>query len=255
MSRRPIIAGNWKMYKTVKEAVSLAGEIASATLGLEDRDIVIAPPFTALADVGRILKKHVALAAQNVSWENEGAYTGEVSPIMLNDVGCEYVIIGHSERRHIFGEPDEMISRKLKAALREGLRPIFCIGEKLEEREAGRTWGVLEDQMRKGLRGVAAEDMDRIVVAYEPVWAIGTGKTATDEQAEAAHVFVRGLVERTFDKKIARDLRILYGGSVKPDNVDGLMSQPNIDGVLVGGASLQAVSFLRIVNFVRQSSI
>lgn len=250
MARKPIVAGNWKMYKTIPEAVALGNTLRSGASGILDREVVVAPPFTALAAVAKTLEgSGIALSGQNTCWENEGAYTGEISPIMLKDVGCRYVIIGHSERRHIFGERDEPIARKIKAALDAGLQPIFCIGETLEERENGETLAVLRRQVREGLKLIQGADMNRVVIAYEPVWAIGTGKTATNEQAQEAHSFIRTLLEELFEKNIASDLRILYGGSVKVGNVDGLMAQPDIDGVLVGGASLEADSFLRIIKF------
>lgn len=250
MPRKPIVAGNWKMYKTIPEAAALVNKLRSETSGLLDREVVVAPPFTALMAVARALEgSGIALSAQNSCWENEGAYTGEISPLMLKDVGCQYVIIGHSERRHTFGETDDMIAQKIKALLAVGLKPIFCVGEILPEREAGETLAVLERQVKKGLKLVQGVDMCKVVIAYEPVWAIGTGKTATNEQAQEAHSFIRNLIERIFNKNIASDLRILYGGSVKPGNVDGLMTQPDIDGVLVGGASLEADSFLGIIRF------
>lgn len=252
MARKPIVAGNWKMYKTIPEAVALGNTLRSGASGILDREVVVAPPFTALAAVAKTLEgSGIALSGQNTCWENEGAYTGEISPLMLKDVGCRYVIIGHSERRHIFGERDETIARKIKAALDASLQPIFCIGETLEERETGETLAVLRRQVKEGLKLIQGADMNKVVIAYEPVWAIGTGKTATNEQAQEAHSFIRTLLEELFEKNIASDLRILYGGSVKVGNVDGLMAQPDIDGVLVGGASLEADSFLRIIKFER----
>ncbi|HED00010.1 MAG TPA: triose-phosphate isomerase [Proteobacteria bacterium] len=252
MPRKPIVAGNWKMYKTIPEAMALINALRSGASGISDREIVVAPPFTALAAAARALDgSGISLSAQNTCWENEGAYTGEVSPTMLKDVGCRYVIIGHSERRHIFGERDETIARKIRAALDASLQPIFCIGETLEERETGETLAVLRRQVKEGLKLIRGADMGRVVIAYEPVWAIGTGKTATNEQAQESHSFIRTLLEGLFEKNIASDLRILYGGSVKAGNVDGLMAQPDIDGVLVGGASLEADSFLRIIKFER----
>lgn len=252
MARKPIVAGNWKMYKTIPEAVALVNTLRFGASGILDREVVVAPPFTALAAVARALEgSGIALSAQNTCWENEGAYTGEISPLMLKDVGCKYIIIGHSERRHIFGDTDGLIARKIKATVLAGLKPIFCIGETLQERETGETLAVLKRQVKEGLKLVQGADMDKIVIAYEPVWAIGTGKTATNAQAQEAHSFIRTLLEELFEKNIASDLRILYGGSVKAGNVDGLMAQPDIDGVLVGGASLEADSFLRIIKFQR----
>jgi len=252
MPRKPIVAGNWKMYKTIPEAVALINTLRSGASGISDREIVVAPPFTALAAVAKALDgSGISLSGQNTCWENEGAYTGEVSPAMLKDVGCRYVIIGHSERRHIFGERDETIARKIRAALDAGLQPIFCIGETLEERETGETLTVLRRQVKEGLKLIQGADMDKVAIAYEPVWAIGTGKTATNEQAQEAHSFIRTLLEGLFEKNIASDLRILYGGSVKAGNVDGLMAQPDIDGVLVGELHLRPILFLRIIKFKR----
>ncbi|MBV5318286.1 MAG: triose-phosphate isomerase [Desulfobulbaceae bacterium] len=250
MSRRPLIAGNWKMHLTLDEAVQLAKAVATASAGCSDRDIMIAPAFTALAAVVAAVKEtHILVAAQNVSWENQGAYTGEISPVMLKDLGINSVIIGHSERRHIFGENDAMINRRLRAALDADILPILCIGETLEEREAGATLTVLESQLRGGLEQVRKEQAARVVLAYEPVWAIGTGKTASKEQAQEVHAFLRQFLEGLYEKNIAETVRILYGGSVKPDNIDELMAQPDIDGVLVGGAALKAESFKRIICF------
>ncbi len=252
MKRRPLIAGNWKMHKTVPETLAYIEAFKPLVAGVEDRDIMLAPPFTALDAAQRALEgTNIALGAQNCHWEEEGAFTGEVSPRMLADLGVTYVILGHSERRHIFGETDEMIRRKLEAALRHELIPILCIGERLEEREAGKTLSVLERQLKEGLKGLSASDLKDLVVAYEPVWAIGTGKTATPEQAEEAHAFCRKLLAGMFGEEFAERTRILYGGSVKPENVVGLMARPDIDGALVGGASLKPDVFARIVCFGR----
>ncbi|MEA3466967.1 MAG: triose-phosphate isomerase [Thermodesulfobacteriota bacterium] len=251
MKRRPLLAGNWKMHRTVLEAYHLVTEIGKCAAGLDDRDVILAPPFIAIAKVAEVLKgSDVEVAAQNVCWEEEGAFTGEISPKMLKAVGATAVIIGHSERRQIFHEDHEIINKRLKGALKFGLMPIFCIGETLEERESEKTFEILEEQLRKGLAGVSSEDMKKTVVAYEPVWAIGTGKTATKEQAQEVHAFIRKLLAEMFEKDIADSVRILYGGSVKPDNVDELMAQPDIDGALVGGAALDAESFCRIINFI-----
>ena len=248
--RKPFIAGNWKLNKTVAEALELANGLKQQVADVRDVDIVVGPVFTALHPVAESLKgSNIAVAAQNCYLENTGAYTGEVSPLMLKDVGCRYVIIGHSERRQIFRESDDFINQKIKAALAEGLEAIFCIGETLEEREADKTWDVLKTQLRDGLKGLSQDDMKKIVIAYEPVWAIGTGKTATGDQAQEAHAYVRGQVKELLDQATADAVRILYGGSVKPDNVDGLMAKPDIDGTLVGGASLKADDFARIVKF------
>ncbi len=250
MSRTPLIAGNWKMHLTCAEAVALASAVAAASKGLTDREVMIAPPFTALAAVkDAVAGSPVKVAAQNVGWEKEGAFTGEVSPPMLLDVGAEMVIIGHSERRHVFGEDNAMINQRLRAALQFGLTPILCVGETLAERDADSTFIVIEEQLAQGLAEVTAAEMSKVVVAYEPVWAIGTGKTASNEQAQEVHAFIRELLIRFYEKTLADSIRILYGGSVKPDNVDSLMARPDIDGVLVGGASLKADAFERIIHF------
>jgi len=251
MKRRPLLAGNWKMHKTVLEAYSLVTEIGKCSAGLEDRDVILAPPFTAIHEVAKVLKdSYVEVAAQNVCWEEQGAFTGEISPEMLKSAGATAVIIGHSERRQIFHEDNEIINKRMKGALKFDLMPIFCIGETLEERESDKTFEVLEEQLRKGLAGIRSLEMKKTVLAYEPVWAIGTGKTATKEQAQEVHAFIRKLMAEMFEKDIADSVRILYGGSVKPDNVDELMAQPDIDGALVGGAALDAESFCRIINFI-----
>ena len=250
MSRRPLIAGNWKMHLSLGEAVALARALASSCGHCTDREVMIAPAFTALAAVAEAVRgSAIRVGAQNVAWEREGAFTGEVSPPMLTGIGVETAIVGHSERRQIFREDDTMINRRLLAALADGLVPVLCIGETLEEREAERTFAVLEGQLRSGLQGVTTAEASRVVLAYEPVWAIGTGKTASKEQAQEVHGFLRGLLGQLFEKNIAESIRILYGGSVKPDNIDALMAQPDIDGALVGGAALTAESFERIVHF------
>ncbi len=249
MSRRPLLAGNWKMHMNIAEAEALASAIVRASIP-EDRDVMLAPPYTALAAVGRVLAgSSVMLGAQNVCWEEKGAFTGEISPLMLQDVGCRMVLLGHSERRHIFGETDEMVNKRVAAALRFGLVPVLCIGETLDERESGHTFSVLERQLRSGLKDINPGAGNDLVVAYEPVWAIGTGKTASIEQAQEAHFFVRDLLAGMYEKNIATQMRILYGGSVNSDNVDSLMSQPDVDGALVGGAALKADSFIRIIHF------
>jgi triosephosphate isomerase len=246
----PLIAGNWKMHTSLAEAENLAGAVVSACKGLTDREVMIAPPFTALAAVAEALRgSEVRLAAQNVCWEEQGAFTGEISPAMLRELGCGMAIIGHSERRQIFGETDALINRRLAGAMRFGITPVLCFGETLAEREAGETMDVLARQVRAGLAGVAVEAPASIVLAYEPVWAIGTGKTASEEQAQEAHAFVRNLLLEMYEKSIARQIRILYGGSVNSGNVDALLAQPDIDGALVGGASLKADSFERIIRF------
>ncbi|MBI4386775.1 MAG: triose-phosphate isomerase, partial [Elusimicrobia bacterium] len=213
-------------------------------------EVLVAPPFTAIETAGRILRgSPVRLAAQNMHWEGSGAFTGEVSPAQIRDAGCSGVILGHSERRRYFGETDAVVHRKLKAALAQKLTPIVCIGETLEERESNRTFRVLETQVREALQGFAPAELSVLVLAYEPVWAIGTGKTATPQQAQEAHRFIRQQVERLYGAPLAQSIRILYGGSVTPDNIDSLMAQNELDGALVGGASLKPVSFLRIVHY------
>jgi len=248
--RRPLIAGNWKLHKTLAEAKDLAQQLVKETKDISDRDIVISPVYTALAVVAEMTKgSTVEVAAQNCYPVASGAYTGEVSAELLKDAGCSYVIIGHSERRQLFGETDEFINSKVAKTIEIGLKPILCIGETLEERESGAMLDVLTRQIKGGLNGLHAEQMAHVVIAYEPVWAIGTGKTATDEQAQEAHSFIRGLIQGMFNPYVAQSTRILYGGSVKPNNVDGLMGMDDIDGALVGGASLKAEDFLRIIKF------
>jgi triosephosphate isomerase len=241
----PLIAGNWKMHKTLAEARALAQEIRQGLRPLPAVDVAVAPPYTALAAVGaEIANSPIKLAAQDVFWEKQGAYTGAISPAMLADVGCHFVIIGHSERRQYFGETDEAVNRKVKAVLEAGLFPIVCVGETLEQREQGRTFQVVETQVRQGLAGLAPGQGERLVIAYEPVWAIGTGKTATPDQAQEVHLLIRGLLPEVAGTAA---IRILYGGSVTPDNAASLMAQPDINGALVGGASLKAASFLGII--------
>lgn len=246
--RRPFIAANWKMNKTIPEARDFMDAFIPSVAGIDDRDIVIAPPFTALHSVaGLIRNTNIRLSAQNVFYEERGAFTGEVSPLMLKDIGCHYVIIGHSERRQYFCEDDGIVNKKIKAAERQGIGVIFCIGETLKEREEGLTFDVLERQIREGLKDV---DLSGVVIAYEPVWAIGTGRTATPEQAQEAHAFIRTKLAAI--SEIADSVRILYGGSVTPENIDTLMACPDVDGALVGGASLKPDSFERIVKFKRR---
>jgi triosephosphate isomerase len=249
-TRNPIIAANWKMHKTISEAVSFIEALQKEVGPCKDREVVIAPPFTALAAAAKAMSQDgFSLSAQNFHEEEKGAYTGEVSGVMLKDVGCTYVILGHSERRHIFGETDETVHKKVAAAFKFGLVPILCVGEVLEEREAGKTIEVVGNQLEKAVQGLNVEQAGQVVVAYEPVWAIGTGRTASPAQAQEVHVFIRERYGSLFDKTIANGLRIVYGGSVKPDNVDALMAQPDIDGFLVGGASLEVGSFKRIVRY------
>ena len=249
-NRIPLIAGNWKMYKTCSQANQTADELVSLVKDITDVEVMIAPPFTALASVaGIIAKGNVALGAQDVFWENEGAYTGEVSPSMLISAGCSYVIIGHSERRQFFGETDVTVNKKMKAAIKNGLASVLCIGELEKERESNKTFSVLDKQLTKGLEGLLEKDLEKLVVAYEPVWAIGTGKTASDNQAQEVHHFLRSMLGKYFGDNFAQSVRILYGGSVKPENISSLMSMPDIDGALVGGASLSADTFNKIIHF------
>lgn len=250
VQKKNLIAANWKMHKTIQEAVSFVREFQNKVKALDDREILIAPPFTALSAVAKGVSSHgISLGAQNCHWEEKGAYTGEISVPMLKDVGCRYVIIGHSERRHIFGEVDDIISKKVLTVVKNGLIPILCTGELLEEREAGKTFDVISRQLEEGLKGLnSAKELD-LVIAYEPVWAIGTGRTATPEQAQEVHAFIRDKLARTYGKQFAQSIRILYGGSVKPSNVDDLMKELDIDGLLVGGASLEVESFIRIVEY------
>lgn len=250
MTRKALMAGNWKMHKTTEEARLLAEQVAAATPKAADREVLLAPPFTALGAVSEAVKgTDIIVAGQNVCWEEEGAFTGEISPAMLKDMGATASIVGHSERRQIFMESDEMINQRLLGGLNQGLTMLLCIGETLEERESDQTLAVLERQIRAGLAEVSSALMNQVVIAYEPVWAIGTGRTASTEQAQEAHAFIRKLATDLYEKDIADGLRILYGGSVKPANVDELMAQPDIDGALVGGAALDADSFGRIINF------
>jgi triosephosphate isomerase len=244
--RKAIIAGNWKMYKSEAEAVDFAKRMKPLVADVHDRTILICPPFPDLSKVyDEICDSNILLGAQNLYWEEEGAFTGEVSATMLKAVGCTYVIIGHSERRQYFGETDESVNKKIFAALKHNLIPIVCVGERLEEREKGITFKVVETQVKGDFKGISVEQWDNIIVAYEPVWAIGTGKTATPEQAQEVHAFIRKLLP----KEVADKTRILYGGSVKPANIKDLMAQPDIDGGLVGGASLKVDSFEKIVKY------
>ena len=249
-SRTALIAGNWKMYKTGGEAAETARRLLDLVKDVRDRDIMIAPPFTALSQVSQVVSgTSVGLGAQNLYWEKEGAFTGEISPGMLTAAGCQYAIIGHSERRQFFGETDETVNQKIRAANANNLTPVFCIGESEQERESNLTFSVLDKQVQSGLQGFASGDLERLVIAYEPVWAIGTGKTATSAQAQEVHSFLRSLVKKLFGNVLAQSIRILYGGSVKPNNIVELMGMPDIDGALVGGASLDAETFSNIVRF------
>jgi triosephosphate isomerase len=247
--RLPVIAANWKMNKKIDEAQSFLDEFIPLVWNERDVEIVIAPAFTALYTVANLLKiTHIHLAAQNVFYEEKGAYTGEISPMMLTDIGCSHVIIGHSERRIYFGETNEIVNKKIRAARGNGLQVIFCIGESLAERESGMTFDILKKQLDEGLREI---DPKGLVIAYEPVWAIGTGKTATPDQAQETHEVIRKTIAGIYGET-AKELRILYGGSVTPENVDILMACPDVDGALVGGASLKADSFAKIVKYNRK---
>ncbi len=247
--RKKVVAGNWKMNKDLDSSIALISEIknllASKSLNVE---IIICPPFTSLDAANSLIKNtQIKLGAQNMYFEKSGAFTGEISPLMLKSVGCQYVILGHSERRTIFNESNQLINKKIKAAVENDLHPIFCIGETLEEREKGVTFKVIEAQVREGLEGLTAEELKNLVIAYEPVWAIGTGKTATPEQAREVHSFIRKLIGELYSTEFAEKLIVQYGGSVKPENAAELMSQPDIDGALVGGACLKADSFIKII--------
>ena len=249
--RKPVIAGNWKMYKTLSDAVDTALALKPLVANANHCEVIIAPVFTALKTVcDRLEGSNIKVAAQDCSTEQEeGAHTGEVAAFMLRDVGCSHVIVGHSERRQLYGDSDATVNKKTQAGLAAGLVVIVCVGETLEQREAGMAQSVVSGQIIGGLSGLTASDLDRIIVAYEPVWAIGTGRTATPEQAQEMHAFIRRVFAERHSSDAANALRILYGGSVKPDNIQGLMSQADIDGALVGGASLKADSFAQIVNY------
>jgi triosephosphate isomerase (TIM) len=247
---RPVIAGNWKMNKTIREAVDFAAGLREALGSAGECDVIIAPPFTALQAVGEALRgSPIRLAAQNLHEADKGAYTGEISAGMLSEAGCACVIVGHSERRTLFGEDDGRINRKLQAALAAGLQPIFCLGETLQEREEGRMQTVIERQLNEGLNHLTADDIENTIIAYEPVWAIGTGKTASPAQAQEVHRFIRGWVGGRYGARQAAQTAILYGGSVTPKNSAELMAQPDINGALVGGASLDVATFLQIIQY------
>lgn len=250
--RRIVVAGNWKMNNNLSDAVSLISDLKKELNGSElNADVIICPPYVSLDTAKELIKDSVIqLGAQNMHFEESGAFTGEVSAEMLKSVGCQYVILGHSERRVIFKEANEVINKKVKKAISSGLKPIFCIGETLEERESGVTNKIVEEQIRKGLEGLSADDMSKVIIAYEPVWAIGTGKTATPEQAQEVHAFIRTLIAELFSTDIAESTILQYGGSVKPENAKELLSQKDIDGALVGGACLKAASFTGIIKAV-----
>ncbi len=246
-SRKPLIVGNWKMFNTVGDAIKLVTSLKNLVGENPSAEVVLAPPHTSLYSVWVLTQDTpLKLAGQNCFWEEEGPYTGEVSASFLKDVGCEYVILGHSERRKIFGETDEIINKKLQAALNADLKPIFCIGENEAERRENKTFQVLENQLRKGLRELGMHDLENFVIAYEPVWAIGTGNTATPAQAGEVHSFIRNFLAKMYDAPTANNIRLLYGGSVKAENTASLLEASHIDGLLVGGASLQADQFARI---------
>ena len=252
--RTPIIVGNWKLNKTIREAVSLVDALQPLVADVTDVEIVVAPVFTGLSAVAQVLTgRNIRLAAQDVFWEDSGAFTGEVSPGMLKDIGCEYVIIGHSERRHYFSETNEDVNRKAKAAHAHGLIPIICAGESLEEREAGETAVVVTDHVLNGVHGLTTDQIVSTVIAYEPVWAIGTGRNATPDQAQEVHAVIRSLLSEIYSVDVASQVRIQYGGSVKPDNAAALIEQPDVDGALVGTASWEAESFAQIVKAVNEA--
>ncbi|HAJ56662.1 MAG TPA: triose-phosphate isomerase [Candidatus Omnitrophica bacterium] len=246
--RRKLIAGNWKMNKITTEAIELANGLKRELYKIDDVDIVVCPPFTSLEEVSEIIyESNIKLGAQNMHWEDNGAFTGEIAPAMLKDLGCKFVILGHSERRQYFHETNEIVNKKTKAALKHNLTPIVCVGETLQEREAGKAFDVIQDHVYNSLEGLTSEETDEVIIAYEPVWAIGTGKTATPEQAQEVHHFIRGLLKKKYSEELAEAIIILYGGSVKPANTKELVGQKDIDGALVGGASLEIKSFSEIV--------
>jgi triosephosphate isomerase len=246
--RRPLVAGNWKMFKTIQETVAHVAELRRTLRDVHNVDVVVAPPFTSLnAAADKARDSNIAVAAQDLYWEREGAFTGEVSAAMIHDTGAEYVIIGHSERRALFGETNMTVNKRIAAALAERLCPIVCVGETLPQRDANQTLAVLDEQLRAGLEGFTAEQLDEAVIAYEPVWAIGTGRNATPAQAQEAHAHVRGRLRQWFGAAMAERCRVLYGGSVKPDNIKSLVAETDVDGALVGGASLDVQAFTAIV--------
>ncbi len=246
-NEKPFLAGNWKMHKTIPEAVEMVKALKEESPQLTDAELVVIPPYTMLNEVKKVIEgSNIQLGAQNIFWEEKGAFTGEVSPPMLKDAGCQYVTIGHSERRQYFGETNETVNKKIKAALAHELTPIMCIGESLKEREKGNTMDKVETQVNSGLEGLGKDEISRIVIAYEPIWAIGTGETATPSQAEEVHSFIRKKLTEKYGNEIASYAIILYGGSVKPANTYSILKENNINGALVGGASLEADSFIQI---------
>jgi triosephosphate isomerase len=252
--RKPMIAGNWKMNTTISEAENLVNTIKAGVHQIDGVDIVVCPPYVALHAVSKIVDRsaNIQIGAQNMYKAIEGAYTGEISPMMIKEIGCRYVILGHSERRQYFKETDALINEKVKLALQYNLMPIVWIGETLQEREANTWKAVIEKQTKGTLAGLKSADMENIIIAYEPVWAIGTGKTASPEQAEEVHAYIRGLLSTMFDKQVAQATRILYGGSAKPDNIVDLVKKENIDGGLIGGAALKAESFIQLVTSTKE---
>ena len=248
--RKPLIAANWKMNKTVSESASLIKKLKKSLKNVKNREIVVCPPFASLSAVSKLLKNsEIGLGAQNMHFADEGAFTGEISPLMLKELNCEYVILGHSERRQHFKEDDDLINKKVIAALKNNLKPILCIGETLKQRKNNQTFNIIKNQLINSLKNISENNILKVVIAYEPVWAIGTGVNATPKQAEEVHVFIRSLLSEKYDKKTAEETRVLYGGSVKPENIKDLMKEENIDGALVGGASLSAESFAKIVKY------
>jgi triosephosphate isomerase (TIM) len=252
--RKVIIAGNWKLNKTSREALTLVEELKREVANAEGIDVVVCPPFTALDTVSdAVMDTNIALGAQNLYWQDSGAFTGEISAPMLKDLGAKYVIVGHSERRQFFGETNETVNKRIRAALAHGLTPIVCVGENLAERESNKTFDVIKNHTEGSLAGLTAEEVMKLVIAYEPVWAIGTGKTASPEQAQEVHAYIRELLSKMFNADVASSVRIQYGGSVTPENISSLITKPDIDGALVGGASLKAPSFAAIVKSAKKS--
>jgi triosephosphate isomerase (TIM) len=248
--RKPLIAGNWKMNLNIEDSVKLVNSLKELVSDVKDREILVCPSFTCLKDVNSIVSgTNIKLGSQNICYEDKGAFTGEISASMLKEVGCSYAIVGHSERRHVFHENNDMINLRVKNGIKNGLKIILCVGETLEQREADETTEIIIEQVQIGLKDVSAEDMFNVVIAYEPVWAIGTGKTASSEQAQEIHAMIRNLIKDIFNENISSSVRILYGGSVKPSNIKELMEQEDIDGALVGGAALEAQGFSEIVKY------
>ena len=246
---KPLIAANWKMNKNIEESISFINNFKNSSKKIKNGEIAICPPFTSLNEVNKIIKgSNIKIGAQNMHYEDNGAFTGEISPLMLKDAGCDYVILGHSERREYFNEDNQLINKKLISALKNNINPILCVGEKLEQRENNQTFDVIKGQLTNCLKNINKEDAKKITIAYEPVWAIGTGKNATPEQAEEVHKFIRGLLSKLYSN-ISENTRIIYGGSVKPNNIKDLMNQDNIDGALVGGASLKEEDFFQICSY------